>query len=262
MLSKFAVKNYKNFLEYTELNINMSYTQEDNNIKSSIILGDCGSGKSNLLHSIALIKLISETKDINLYPINKNPIELYYQFKFDSDIIDYKLNVSYLGKVLCDTLIINNKKIKKGDTIYNSKNNCTYTDLVNKLLSYINKIEYLPLGEFYFKQIDYKTISETFINNDFIININQQSLLIIDNIDTLPKVDIIKIFKQCEIKNIQLIASVRKPEIIKYKLIDNYGYFNIVNNNVNRLVNRCNKYLYCNADIEKLYNVKFFKNMP
>jgi AAA15 family ATPase/GTPase len=125
MLSKFEVRNFKNFENTFSFDLSKTKMYEFNNecvidgiVNKALIYGHNGTGKSNL--GFAIFDLISHLTDKHvpkhayknyLYAGNSEDIAVFYfEFKFDEDTIIYEYGKSDIETLIYETLTINDKK--------------------------------------------------------------------------------------------------------------------------------------------------------
>ena len=126
MLVEFKVEGFKNFEK--ELVFDFSKTRnynfsenavKDGIVKTGLIYGINGSGKSNLGLAIfdIILHLSEKEKLINLYShylnlSNSNIMaKFYYKFKFEDDILEYEYQKDKPQNLVREVLKINNKLI-------------------------------------------------------------------------------------------------------------------------------------------------------
>ena len=185
MLKEFRVKGFKNFEK--ELVFDLSKTRnynfsenavKDGIVKTGLIYGINGSGKSNLGLAIfdIILHLSEKEKLINLYShylnlSNSNIItKFYYKFKFEDDILEYEYQKNKPENLVREILKINNKLISDYNYITNeAKLKLEGTENLNKNLSgnNISFIKYINNNinpEMNSEQFKIKKIIEKFIN--------------------------------------------------------------------------------------------------
>jgi len=185
MLKEFRVKGFKNFEK--ELVFDFSKTRnynfsenavKDGIVKTGLIYGINGSGKSNLGLAIfdIILHLSEKEKLINLYShylnlSNSNIItKFYYKFKFEDDILEYEYQKNKPENLVREILKINNKLISDYNYITNeAKLKLEGTENLNKNLSgnNISFIKYINNNinpEMNSEQFKIKKIIEKFIN--------------------------------------------------------------------------------------------------
>lgn len=125
MLSKFEVKNFKNFNENFVFDLSASdyeFNKEcikNGLVNKALIYGPNGCGKSNL--GLAIFDIVSHITDKEkglefytnyLNAENNNEIaEFYYKFKFDNNFVEYYYSKLSLEEITSETLLINGKKV-------------------------------------------------------------------------------------------------------------------------------------------------------
>ena len=185
MLKEFRVKGFKNFEKELvfDLSKTRNYTFSENAVKDEIvktglIYGINGSGKSNLGSAIfdIILHLTEKEKLINLYShylnlSNSNIIaKFYYKFKFEDDILEYEYQKNKPENLVREILKINNKLISDYNYITNeAKLKLEGTENLNKNLSgnNISFIKYINNNinpEMNSEQFKIKKIIEKFIN--------------------------------------------------------------------------------------------------
>ena len=185
MLKEFRVKGFKNFEK--ELVFDLSKTRnynfsenavKDGIVKTGLIYGINGSGKSNLGLAIfdIILHLSEKEKLINLYShylnlSNSNIMaKFYYKFKFEDDILEYEYQKNKPENLVREILKINNKLISDYNYITNeAKLKLEGTENLNKNLSgnNISFIKYINNNinpEMNSEQFKIKKIIEKFIN--------------------------------------------------------------------------------------------------
>lgn len=122
MLIRFKVKNFKNFSE--ELDFNLENTNhyefsenavKDGKVKTSIIYGTNGSGKSNLGLAMfdIIIHLTDKKRRESLYDPYRNlrrkakKVEFYYKFQFEEGILEYSYEKSDGDTLLREEIKVN-----------------------------------------------------------------------------------------------------------------------------------------------------------
>ncbi|EHI79129.1 hypothetical protein HMPREF9093_00616, partial [Fusobacterium sp. oral taxon 370 str. F0437] len=151
MLIEFKVEGFKNFEK--ELIFDLSKTRnytfsenalKDGIVKTGLIYGINGSGKSNLGSAIfdIILHLTEKEKLINLYShylnlSNSNIIaKFYYKFKFEDDILEYEYQKDKPQNLVSEVVKINNKLISEYDYLTNKfKLNLEGTENLNKNLN-------------------------------------------------------------------------------------------------------------------------------
>ena len=189
MLIEFKVEGFKNFEK--ELIFDLSKTRnynfsenavKDGIVKTGLIYGINGSGKSNLGSAIfdIILHLTEKEKLINLYShylnlSNSNIMaKFYYKFKFGDDILEYEYQKDKTQNLVSEVVKINNKLISEYDYLTNKfKLNLEGTENLNKNLNgnNISFIKYInnninPKEDS--EQLKIKKIIEKFI--DFVDN--------------------------------------------------------------------------------------------
>ena len=134
MLIEFKVEGFKNFEKELvfDLSKTRNYTFSENAVKDEIvktglIYGINGSGKSNLGSAIfdIILHLTEKEKLINLYShylnlSNSNIIaKFYYKFKFEDDILEYEYQKDKPQNLVSEVVKINNKLISEYDYLTN-----------------------------------------------------------------------------------------------------------------------------------------------
>lgn len=125
MLVEFRVENFKNFqkeliFKFDQVR-NYEFNMEaikDNIVKTSLIYGSNGSGKTNL--GLALfdiyLNLTDKEKDFTIYGqylnLNSNSnAKFYYKFKFNSSFLEYKYEKDNLHHIVEEELFIDTKRV-------------------------------------------------------------------------------------------------------------------------------------------------------
>jgi len=124
MLKKFTVKNFKNFehkliFDLSEIK-NYKFNKEainNNLVKTSIVYGINGSGKSNLGYAVFDIVKHITSKQINdrVYlnyqnaNSNTNEVEFFYEFKFNKNIVSYYYTKTSYNSLVKEEIRIDNK---------------------------------------------------------------------------------------------------------------------------------------------------------
>ena len=134
MLIEFKVEGFKNFEK--ELVFDLSKTRnynfnenaiKDGIVKTGLIYGINGSGKSNLGSAIfdIILHLTDKEKIINLYDYYLNltntniMAKFYYKFKFGNDILEYEYQKDKPQNLVSEVVKINNKLIAEYDYLTN-----------------------------------------------------------------------------------------------------------------------------------------------
>ena len=151
MLIEFKVEGFKNFEK--ELVFDLSKTRnynfnenaiKDGIVKTGLIYGINGSGKSNLGSAIfdIILHLTDKEKLISLYNhylnlSNSNIIaKFYYKFKFGNDILEYEYQKDKPQNLVSEVVKINNKLIAEYDYLTNKfELNLEGTENLNKNLN-------------------------------------------------------------------------------------------------------------------------------
>ena len=185
MLIEFKVEGFKNFEK--ELVFDLSKTRnynfsenaiKDGIVKTGLIYGINGSGKSNLGSAIfdIILHLTEKEKLINLYShylnlSNRNIMaKFYYKFKFKDDILEYEYQKDKPQNLVSEVVKINNKLISEYDYLTNKfKLNLEGTENLNKNLngnniSFIKYINNNINPEIDSELFKIKKIIEKFIN--------------------------------------------------------------------------------------------------
>ena len=184
MLIEFKVEGFKNFEK--ELVFDLSKTRnynfnenaiKDGIVKTGLIYGINGSGKSNLGSAIfdIILHLTDKEKLISLYNhylnlSNNNIIaKFYYKFKFGNDILEYEYQKDKPQNLVSEVVKINNKLIAEYDYLTNKfELNLEGTESLNKNLdgnniSFIKYINNNINPEPSTKQFKIKEIISTFL---------------------------------------------------------------------------------------------------
>ena len=185
MLKEFRVKGFKNFEK--ELVFDFSKTRnynfsekavKDGIVKTGLIYGINGSGKSNIGSAIfdIILHLSEKEKHLELYDnylnlSSSNIIaKFYYKFKFGNDILEYEYQKDKPQNLVSEVVKINNKLITKNDYLTNKfKLNLEGTENLNKNLngnniSFIKYINNNINPEIDSELFKIKKIIEKFIN--------------------------------------------------------------------------------------------------
>jgi SMC domain-containing protein len=185
MLKEFRVKGFKNFEK--ELVFDFSKTRnynfsenaiKDGIVKTGLIYGINGSGKSNLGLAIfdIILHLSEKEKHLELYDnylnlSSSNIIaKFYYKFKFGNDILEYEYQKDKPQNLVSEVVKINNKLISEYDYLTNKfKLNLEGTENLNKNLngnniSFIKYINNNINPEIDSELFKIKKIIEKFIN--------------------------------------------------------------------------------------------------
>ena len=185
MLKEFRVKGFKNFEK--ELVFDFSKTRnynfsekavKDGIVKTGLIYGINGSGKSNLGLAIfdIILHLSEKEKHLELYDnylnlSSSNIItKFYYKFKFENDILEYEYQKDKPQNLVSEVVKINNKLISEYDYLTNKfKLNLEGTENLNKNLngnniSFIKYINNNINPEIDSELFKIKKIIEKFIN--------------------------------------------------------------------------------------------------
>ena len=184
MLIEFKVEGFKNFEKELifDLSKTRNYTFSENAVKDGIvktglIYGINGSGKSNLGSAIfdIILHLTEKEKLINLYSYylnlsNSNIMaKFYYKFKFGNDILEYEYQKDKPQNLVSEVVKINNKLIAEYDYLTNKfELNLEGTESLNKNLngnniSFIKYINNNINPEPSTKQFKIKEIISTFL---------------------------------------------------------------------------------------------------
>ena len=184
MLIEVKVEGFKNFEK--ELVFDLSKTRnynfnenaiKDGSVKTGLIYGINGSGKSNLGSAIfdIILHLTEKEKLINLYSYylnlsNSNIMaKFYYKFKFGNDILEYEYQKDKPQNLVSEVVKINNKLIAEYDYLTNKfELNLEGTESLNKNLngnniSFIKYINNNINPEPSTKQFKIKEIISTFL---------------------------------------------------------------------------------------------------
>ena len=185
MLIEFKVEGFKNFEKELifDLSKTRNYTFSENAVKDEIvktglIYGINGSGKSNLGSAIfdIILHLTEKEKLINLYSYylnlsNSNIMaKFYYKFKFEDDILEYEYQKDKPQNLVSEVVKINNKLISEYDYLTNKfELNLKGTENLNKNLNgnNISFIKYISNNinpEMDSEQFKIKKVIEKFIN--------------------------------------------------------------------------------------------------
>jgi AAA15 family ATPase/GTPase len=160
MLTEFHVMNFKNFKDNLIFKLNQVKNYEfsmeaikDGVVKTSLVYGMNGSGKSNLglaLFDITL-HLTDKEKNLDDYRLylnleSKNPAQFYYQFQFGDSKIEYKYIKDRPERILEEELFINDDRVlffnhtsQKGEVNLEGTETLNI-DLLGKNISFIKYI--------------------------------------------------------------------------------------------------------------------------
>ena len=184
MLIEFKVEGFKNFEKELifDLTKTRNYTFSENAVKDEIvktglIYGINGSGKSNLGLAIfdIILHLSEKEKSLELYYnylslTNSNTVaKFYYKFKFGNDILEYEYQKDKPQNLVNEVVKINSKLISEYDYLSNKfKLNLEGTENLNKNLngnniSFIKYINNNINPEPGTKQFKIKEIISTFL---------------------------------------------------------------------------------------------------
>ncbi len=125
MLLKFEVQNFKNFKEKLTLDLSKTNNYEFSEkavkngvVKTALVYGENGSGKTNLGYAIfdITLHLVDKEKSLSDYNLYENldnggKVWFHYQFKFADIIVDYEYEKDSPQSLLNEALIINNEKV-------------------------------------------------------------------------------------------------------------------------------------------------------
>lgn len=126
MLTKFSVKNYRGFADKIEWNLSTpsnyefnQYATKNGNVKNGIIYGPNGSGKTNFgLAIFDIVNHLSQNEKDKQYNLNyayagnhSNPVEFFYEFRFDSRIVAYSYTKKYNTELLSEQLVVDGKTV-------------------------------------------------------------------------------------------------------------------------------------------------------
>jgi AAA15 family ATPase/GTPase len=125
MLIKFEVKNFKNFKEKLTLDLSKTNNYEFSEkavkngiVKTALVYGENGSGKSNLGYAIfdITLHLVDKQKSLSNYNLYENldnggNVWFHYQFKFENNIVDYEYEKDSPQSLIIETLTINDEKV-------------------------------------------------------------------------------------------------------------------------------------------------------
>lgn len=195
MITEFKVKNYKNFNKELSFSLdkikNYTFNNEairDSIIKTSIIYGENGSGKSNLGLAIMDIRnhIIGKkflNKSNNDYFINLSSKEnsyFYYKFKFGLHYLEYKYQKDTEGKVLSEEIFIDYKNVIYYNHLKNiGKVNLEGTETLNTNLKGkdISFIKYIYNNSILKENIENKVFLQfiEFVDKMLIFNISDES---------------------------------------------------------------------------------------
>lgn len=125
MLEKLSMKNFKSFVEKTEIDLNAtgyeilsnSNKTEDNILKGAIFVGGNASGKTTIIRAIRfLLELLVWQNDIHLFEYKslysdlQDRMELEYEFKINNSKIKYIIETNNI-KILREILIQNEREV-------------------------------------------------------------------------------------------------------------------------------------------------------
>lgn len=161
MLVEFRVQNFKNFKEELIFKLdkvkNYEFNVEainNNVIKTSLVYGKNGSGKSNLGLAIFDISVNLTDKEKNpdyskrpfVNLSNKGNVKFYYKFKFNSSYLVYKYEKDTPQNIINEEVFINDKRVifydhieHRGEVILEGTETLN-TDLNEKNISFVKYI--------------------------------------------------------------------------------------------------------------------------
>ncbi len=160
MLLKFEVENFKNFEKKMTLDLSKTSNYEfsenavrNDVVKTALVYGENGSGKTNLGYAIfdITLHLVDKQKNLSEYDLYENlnrggKVCFHYQFKFDTDIVDYYYEKKDPESLIKETLRINDEDVifynfDTHESILNLKGAETLnTDLSEKNISFIKYV--------------------------------------------------------------------------------------------------------------------------
>lgn len=126
MLLEFATKNFMNFEDVIEVNFGDTSNYEfstsaikDNMIKTCLLYGDNGSGKTNLGYAIfdITLHLVDKEKGLQNYKLYSNLncaddcVWFRYKFKFENDVLEYVYQKSSPQTLLMEQVTINDEEV-------------------------------------------------------------------------------------------------------------------------------------------------------
>ena len=174
MLVKLSMKNFKSFVDKTEIDLNATGYEildkenktNDNILKGAIFFGGNATGKTNVIRAIRfLLELLVWQIDINLFEYKSffsdinDRMELIYEFKIKDSIIDYLIETDHKS-ILKEELIQDGKQV-----LVRINNNSEYTNIDDKKIQ-LNNIQenQSALRAVYFENrfIDNKILQEWF----------------------------------------------------------------------------------------------------
>lgn len=137
MLTKFAVQNYRGFSEKIEWDLSSpgkydfnNYAVKEGVVKSGIIYGPNGMGKSNF--GLALFDIVNHLSQKWSKPdyyrnfvyagAPTNPVSFEYSFRFGADVLEYSYTKDKAGNLLSEKLIRNGElcivRENEGSTVF------------------------------------------------------------------------------------------------------------------------------------------------
>ena len=193
MLIKFAVKNFRGFVERIEWDLSRpsnysfnTYAIKDGVIKNGIVYGPNGSGKTNF--SLAIFDIVNHLSQkwkkpdyyTNFtYAGDTNvKVEFEYSFRFDDQTVDYSYTKDYHGLLVAESMMVDGKQVfKRADGKFtidpesfpiektlqrNLADNANNIPIVNFLLTsfplakdhYLIKLQQFVNGMLWFRNLD------------------------------------------------------------------------------------------------------------
>lgn len=131
MLTGFKVTNFKNFKD--ELYLDLEHTNnyefsgsavKDGHVKTALIYGINGSGKTNLGKAVfdIILHMTDKEKNFSFYNIYKNlwnddkePTTFYYKFDFEGSILEYRYQKDGPQKLLNERVVIDGQEVVSYD---------------------------------------------------------------------------------------------------------------------------------------------------
>ncbi|HIW32164.1 MAG TPA: ATP-binding protein [Candidatus Paenibacillus intestinavium] len=160
MLVQFKVSGFKNFKDQLDFQLDKVNNYEfnmdaikDGVVKTALVYGENGEGKSNLSSAIfdITLHLTDKQKKLEFYTqylnleLNQNA-EFYYKFKFNDFFLEYRYQKSDAEKLLFEELMINSKQVIYFDHVKNTGHvtlggaETLNRDLTDKNISFIKYI--------------------------------------------------------------------------------------------------------------------------
>lgn len=132
MLTKMTIENFKSFKSKTIFDFESTNykilkdrnSTEDGILKGAIFVGGNATGKTNIIIAMkVLLDLLFREKQINLAMYKclfseKAAIKLHYEFKIDSNLINYEIEYDIMNKEIIEKLFVNQNTLleRMGET--------------------------------------------------------------------------------------------------------------------------------------------------